>query len=70
MKTIEAQLERIAMLLEQLETKAEKHAEEYVANGVTGNRRDLSYYPAAFGYTIGNTNMMAREIREILTQLK
>ena len=68
MKTIEAQLERIAMLLEQLESKAEKHADEYVANGV--NRRDLSYYPAAFGYTIGYTNMAAREIKEILTQLK
>ena len=70
MKTIEAQLERIAMLLEQLESKAEKHAEEYVANRLPGNKRDLSYYPAAFGYTIGYTNMVAREIKEILTQLK
>ena len=69
MKTIEAQLERIAMLLEQLESKAEKHADEYV-EGKTQQIKELSYYPAAFGFTIGYTNMAAREIKEILTQLK
>ena len=70
MKTIEEQLERIATLLEQLEAKAEKHADEYVANGVAGNMKELSYYPAAFGFTIGYTNIVAQEIKEILTQLK
>lgn len=68
MKTIEEQLERIATLLEQLEAKAEKHADEYVENNPSLGR--MSYYPAAFGYTIGYTNIVAREIKEILTQLK
>ena len=62
-------LERIAMLLEQLETKAENHADEYVADK-SQHMKELSYYPAAFGYTIGYTNMAAREIRELLTNLK
>ena len=69
MKTIEEQLERIAAILEQLEAKAEKHADTYV-EGKSQQIKELSYYPAAFGFTIGYTNMVAREIKEILTQLK
>ena len=69
MKTIEEQLERIAAILEQLEAKAEKHADAYV-EGKSQQMKELSYYPAAFGFTIGYTSMAAREIREILIQLK